>query len=194
MEKDWCSQIACDKAALIIIDMEKAFVDPKGAHCIKGAQATVPVLAKAIEQAREKDIPIFWVKRIYRQDGSDVEFTRFEKWDAGGRAMGPDSTGPNSIEEPEGLERRPEDYVIIKPRWSAFFQTELDLILRRRGIRTVILTGTTTPNCVRTTCYDAISLDYETVILENCCSSDTEEIQRANMEDMERVGAMLLHV
>ncbi|MBR4283198.1 MAG: isochorismatase family protein, partial [Anaerotignum sp.] len=51
--------------------------------------------------------------------------------------------------------------------------------------------GTTTPNCIRTTCYDGLSLDYNILIVEDCCSSNTEEIQRVNMEDMERVGAVL---
>ena len=92
------------------------------------------------------------------------------------------------------LARRPQpgDYTIIKPRWSAFFQTELDLILRRLDVRTVILTGTTTPNCIRTTCYDAIALEYNTVVLTDCCSSHTEEIQRVNLEDMARAGAILM--
>ena len=75
---------------------------------------------------------------------------------------------------------------------AAFFQTELDLILRRLHIDTVVLIGTTTPNCVRTTCYDAIALDYKTIVIERCCSSNTEEIQRVNMEDMERIGAVIL--
>ena len=111
---------------------------------------------------------------------------------AGGRACRPASTGPNSAQAPEGLRPQPGDYTIIKPRWSAFFQTELDLILRRLGVRTVILTGTTTPNCVRTTCYDAIALEYNTVVLTDCCSSHTEEIQRVNLEDMARAGAILM--
>lgn len=178
--------------ALIVIDMEKAFVEPGAGHCIAMAKATVPACNQACEEARAAGIPVFWVKRIYRQDGSDVEFTRFKVWDAAGRPLGPDSTGMNSIEEPDGLIRKPEDYVIIKPRWSGFFQTELDLVLRRKKIDTIILTGTTTPNCVRTTCYDGISLDYNTVILEQCCSSNTEEIQRVNMEDMERAGAVVV--
>lgn len=178
--------------ALIVIDMEKAFVEPGAGHCIAMAKSTVPACNQAAEEARDVGIPVFWVKRIYRQDGSDVEFTRFAVWDKAGRPLGPDSTGINSIEEPDGLVRKPEDYVIIKPRWSAFFQTELDLILRRKKIDTIILTGTTTPNCVRTTCYDGISLDYNTIILEQCCSSNTEEIQRVNMEDMERAGAIVV--
>ena len=142
--------------------------------------------------AREKGIPVFLVNRIYRADGSDVESTRYHAWVAGGKAMTPGSTGILSYEMPEGMEPQPGDYTLIKPRFSAFFQTELDLILRRLRVETVILIGTTTPNCIRTTCYDGISLDYNVVILPECCSSQTEEIQRVNMEDMERVGAKLL--
>ena len=84
------------------------------------------------------------------------------------------------------------DYRIIKPRYSAFFHTELDLILRRLGVNTIVLAGTTTPNCVRTTCYDAIALEYNAVVLTDCCSSQTEEIQRVNLEDMQRSGAILM--
>ena len=83
------------------------------------------------------------------------------------------------------------DYTIINPRFSAFFQTELDLILRSLGVKTVILKGTTTPNCIRTSCYDGLSLDYHILIIEDCCSSNTAEIQRVNMEDMARVGAVI---
>ena len=84
------------------------------------------------------------------------------------------------------------DYVVLKPRFSAFFHTELDLILRRLGVRTLYLTGTTTPNCIRTTCYDGLSLDYNVGILTDCCSSNSEEIQQANMVDMANIGATLM--
>ncbi|MFR7989269.1 MAG: cysteine hydrolase family protein [Anaerovoracaceae bacterium] len=180
------------KSALLVIDMQKAFVEPGAAHCIKGAKATVPYCAEEIEKARRAGIPVFWIKRQYRQDGSDVEFTRRQSWLDGGRTMAPGSKGINSEELAEGLVQQPEDYEIIKPRWSAFFQTKLDLVLRRLGVDTVILIGTTTPNCIRITCYDAIALDYRTVIIERCCSSQNEEIQRVNMEDMERIGAVIV--
>ena len=72
------------------------------------------------------------------------------------------------------------DYRIVKPRFSGFFGTPLDLILRRLGVDTVILAGTTTPNCIRTSCYDALSLDYDAIVLSDCTSSVTEEVQRAN--------------
>ena len=180
------------RSALILIDMENGFVDPRGGHCIRFARSTVPSCIRALDLSRSKGIPVFFVKRIYRSDGSDVELTRYAAWKAGGRACMPASAGFNSAQAPEGLRPQPGDYTIIKPRWSAFFQTELDLILRRLDVRTVLLAGTTTPNCVRTTCYDAIALEYNTVVLTDCCSSQTEEIQRVNLEDMERVGAILM--
>lgn len=177
------------KSAFILIDMENGFISPDSAHCIAGAAATVPACAEAIRLAREKSIPIFFVKRIYRADGSDVECTRYAQWVQGRRSMAPGTFGEA---EPEPLRPQPGDYAIIKPRWSAFFQTELDLILRRLGVRTVILAGTTTPNCIRTTCYDANALDYNVVVLSDCTSSQTEEIQRTNLADMARMGAHIL--
>lgn len=177
--------------ALVVIDMENAFIDPASPLCIKNALATVPACGRVIEKARERKIPVFFVNRIYRKNGSDVEFTRYQSWLGGDRYLAPGSTGPLSIDVPEEFKPKSGDYTIIKPRFSAFFQTELDLILRRLGIRTVILTGTTTPNCIRTTCYDGLSLDYNILIIEDCCSSNTEEIQRVNMEDMARVGAVI---
>ena len=179
------------KTALVVIDMENAFIDPASPLCIKNALATVPACGKVIEKARERKIPVFFVNRVYRKNGSDVEFTRYQSWYDGNRYLAPDSTGPLSIQVPEEFQPKDGDYCIVKPRFSAFFQTELDLILRRLGVRTVILTGTTTPNCIRTTCYDGLSLDYNILIIEDCCSSNTEEIQRVNMEDMARVGAVI---
>ena len=179
------------KTALIVIDMENAFISKQSPLCIKGAAETVPACGRVIEKARERSIPVFFVNRIYRRNGSDVEFTRYGSWLDGGRYLAPESTGALSIEVPPEFEPKQGDYTLIKPRFSAFFQTSLDLILRRLGVHTVFLAGTTTPNCIRTTCYDALSLDYNTVILTDCCSSNTEEIQRVNLEDMERVGAVL---
>lgn len=179
------------KTALVVIDMENAFISEESPLCIKQAAATIPACGRVIRKARERKIPVFFVNRIYRRNGSDVEFTRYNSWLNGGRYLAPDSTGALSIEVPAEFEPKEGDYTIIKPRFSAFFQTELDLMLRRLGVKTVFLAGTTTPNCIRTTCYDGLSLDYNIAVIEDCCSSNTEEIQRVNMEDMQRAGAVL---
>ena len=176
-------------SALLVIDMENAFISKDSPLCTPMAGEIVPACVAAVNRARGKGIPVFFVKRIYRSNGSDVEHTRYGRWAEGGRPLGPSSTGPCSAQAPEGLRPMRGDYTIIKPRFSAFFQTELDLLLRRQRVRTVLLCGTATPNCIRTTAYDAISLDYNVVLLEDCCASATREIQDANMADMERVGA-----
>ncbi len=179
-------------SALVVIDMEQGFLSPASPHCIPAAAATVPALCRALDTARAKGIPVFFVKRLYRPDGSDVELSRWSGWRDGGRAMAPGSVGTLSGQAPEGLRPQPGDYTIVKPRWSAFFQTELDLILRRLGVRTVILAGTTTPNCVRATAYDALALDYNAVVLSDCTSSRSEAAQRANLEDMACVGVTIM--
>lgn len=180
------------KTALVVIDMENAFIDATSPLCIKNAKATIPACGEVIAKARERQMPVFFVNRVYRKNGSDVEFTRYQNWQAGGRYLAPHSTGALSIEVPSVFQPKEGDYTIRKPRFSAFFQTELDLILRRLGVKTLFLAGTTTPNCIRTTCYDGLSLEYNIVILADCCSSNTEEIQRVNLEDMSRVGAEIV--
>ena len=180
------------RAALLVIDMQNGFLNPASAQCIRMAAAAVPACAAAIKKARALHIPVFYIKRQYRMDGTDVELCRYASWKAGGCAMAPGSHGPISEEFPPELQPQDTDYVVVKPRFSAFFATPLDMILRRMGIDTVLLTGTTTPNCIRTTCYDALSLDYTVAILPECCSSQTEAIQQANMQDMATIGAFML--
>ena len=177
------------KQALLIIDMQNGFLQPQSPLCIRGALATVPACARVISACRAAGVPVIFINRAYRAAGSDVELTRRQVWARGGKPLTPGSTGPLSVENPPEFGRASGDYEIIKPRYSAFFQTPLDLLLRRLGVDTVVLTGTTTPNCIRTTCYDAISLDYRVVVVEDCCSSNTEAIQQANMLDMGNVGA-----
>ena len=71
------------RSALLVIDMENGFVHPEGGHWIRFAQSMVPNCVRAVELARAKGIPVFFVKRLYRADGSDVELTRYPRWVAG---------------------------------------------------------------------------------------------------------------
>lgn len=184
------------KTAFLVIDMQKAFVEPGAALRIAGAKATVPAIRRALDAARRAGARIWWVEREYAADGSDMEKPRRKALESLGISgvLAPGSTGLNSVEQPDGLRKEPGDRTIIKKRYSAFFGTDLDRQLREEGIETIVLLGTTTPNCIRSTCYDGISLNYDVVVLEPCCSSNTPEIQRSNMEDMERAGAVIIRL
>lgn len=179
------------KTALLMIDMQKAFVEPGAALCVQGAKATVPACAAAVREARALGVRVLWIKREYAEDGSDMEPPRRKTLEEMGirGVLAPGSRGLNSVEEPDGLIRLDDETVIIKKRWSAFWETDLDEILKAAGVDTLLLAGTTTPNCVRTTCYDGIALGYRTIVLARCTSSMTDDIQYANLEDMRRAGA-----
>ena len=179
------------RAVLIMIDMQHGFIDSDSSLCIAGAQATVPACARALCSARERGVPVVYALRRYAADGSDVEAPRYHAW-LRDRALSDACANPNSVRVPREMEPQPSDRVIYKPRYSAFFGTGLDVLLRRLGVGTVILAGTTTPNCVRSSCYDALSLDYNVVVLEDCTSSRSPEVQRANIDDMVCAGAQVI--
>ncbi|MBQ9685001.1 MAG: cysteine hydrolase [Oscillospiraceae bacterium] len=180
------------RTALIVIDMQNGFLSPASPQYIAGAAATVPACATVIQSCRERGIPVFFVTRLYRADGSDVEHTRFHSWLDGGKPLSPGCPEAISAAMPEAFGVCEGDYLVYKPRFSAFFQTPVDLMLRRLGRDTVLLAGTTTPNCIRTTAYDGISLEYNVAVLSDCTSSVSEAVQRANLEDMARVGIQIL--
>jgi len=181
-----------ERSALIVIDMQNGFLSPASPQYIAGAAATVPACARVIRACRQRGIPVFFVTRLYRADGSDVEHSRFASWLAGGRPLSPESPPEIDAAMPAEFEVCPQDYCVYKPRFSAFFQTPVDLMLRRLGRDSVLLAGTTTPNCIRTTAYDAISLEYNAAVLSDCTSSVSDAVQRANLEDMARVGVQIL--
>jgi len=145
-----------------------------------------------IAYCREQGIPVFFVCRRYAADGSNVERARYRAWLEGGKPLSPGCSAELSADMPPIFSVDERDRHIFKPRYSAFFSTELDLILRRLHIRRLLLAGTTTPNCIRATCYDGLSLDYGVTVLSDCTSSVTDEIQQSNLKDMENVGARIL--
>ena len=106
--------------ALVVIDMENAFISKESPLCIQEAAKSVPACGRVIRKARERGIPVFFVNRIYRRNGSDVEFTRYDSWLGGNRYLAPNSTGALSIEVPAEFTPQKGDYTIIKPRFSAF--------------------------------------------------------------------------
>ena len=121
-------------AALLVIDMQRGFLEPSSPLFIDGAPASVPACAAVIAACREQGIPVFFVTRAYAADGSDVEKARRAAWEAGGKPLSPLCAPELSTDMPEEFGFCEKDYLLWKPRFSAFFQTPLDLMLRRRGI------------------------------------------------------------
>lgn len=179
------------RAAFLLIDMQNGFIDAASPLCIAGAAATVPACARALAAARAHGLAVFHVRRAYAADGSDVEAVRWETWAEGGRPLS--AADPASLDCPPELSPAPGEPVIMKPSWSAFFGTDLAATMRQQGIGTIVLAGTTTPNCVRSTAYDGLALGFNVAVLRDATSSRTPAAQEANLADMEAAGIQLLH-
>ena len=159
--------------ALVIIDMQNDFVLPEAPLCVKGAQATVPTIQKLLDRARAEGWRVIHVIRQHRRDGSDVEIGRAPLFTQGAGICVPGTKGAEIVDE---LAPLPDETILRKLRFSAFFQTELDMILRRLKIDTLLIAGTQYPNCVRGTATDAMSHDYNTIVVTDACSAQTDEI------------------
>jgi ureidoacrylate peracid hydrolase len=85
----------------------------------------------------------------------------------------------------DALHRAPTDIVVPKRRYSAFFATDLDLLLRERTIATVVVTGVVTNICVRSTVHDAFFLGYEVVVPVECVAATTPQAQATSLYDID---------
>lgn len=176
--------------ALLIIDMQNDFVREEAPLRVKNAGKIIGPVRAALEVFRSRKLPVFHVLRVHRPDGSDVEIFRQEIF----------KNTPFAVEGTTGAEVIPElfpkngEYVIRKIRMSAFLQTELDLMLRTLSVDTVYVAGIQTPNCIRTTVFDAFALNYRTFLIQDAVAGQTDEIHRANCGDMAAIGVGMVRV
>lgn len=172
------------KSALLIIDMQNDFVLEGVPLRVKGADDILGNITELLELFRSHGLPVFHVLRIQRKDGSDVETSRREIF----------SRTPFAVEGTKGaeviaeLEPAEGEYIIRKNRMSAFMNTDLDLMLRSLGVERVFIAGIQTPNCIRTTVFDAFAYNYATYLVDDAVAAQTPEIHRANVTDMENIG------
>ncbi len=171
--------------ALLIIDMQNDFVLPDAPACVKNAYSTIPKIKKILSFFREKKWNIFHIIREYLPDASNVEIVRIKDFENGKKYCVKGTKGAEIVDElkPIGYE-----YVIKKPRFSAFMNTQLDFILKRLKISNIVICGTQYPNCIRCSAYDSISYGYETIVLTDATSGQSYEVEKANIIDMKNIG------
>lgn len=172
-------------AALLTIDVQNDFTLPDAPATIPGTMEAIPKMQRVVEAFRNEHMPIVHVVRLYKEDGSNVDLCRREDVERGLRIAVPGSSGAGVVEEltPPATELDAEllldgrmqelgvsEWVMYKPRWSAFYNTPLDEHLQNLGVNTVVICGCNYPNCPRTTVYDATQRDYRTVFVTDATS------------------------
>jgi len=176
------------KTALLIIDMQNDFV-LEGAPCrIAGALGIVENIKKILEKFRKDGLPVFFIMKVHKKDGSDIEITREERFKKQPYVV----EGTEGAEIIDALAPKKGEVALKKIRMDAFLQTDLDLRLRSLGITDVVIIGIQTANCVRATAYAAVAYNYRTCLVDDAVAANTEEIHRANIFDMQNIGIVML--
>ena len=190
------SQKLQGRIALVIVDLQNDFLSPQGAYARGKTVSSEAILLP------ERLVP---VAQLVKKHHGLVAASLFTLW--------PDVDGQPMI-SPHLLERRPflqkgdfapgswgqanvdvltplVDVAVCKVAYSAFFNTQLDWILRRAGINTVVVCGIVTNGGVASTVRDAHMRDYQTVVLSDGCATFTENAHQAALTDMSSVAQVM---
>lgn len=152
-----------NKPAILVVDMLNDFV--YGALTCERGKAIVPATAALLDAARAKGVPVIFSNDAHLK-GIDRELSIW-----GDHAI---AGTPGAAVIPE-LKLSEGDYIVPKRRYSGFFQTDLDILLKELGVQTVVMTGLHTHMCVRHTSADAFSLGYDVVVAKEATDSFTKE-------------------
>jgi biuret amidohydrolase len=154
-----------EKTAMIVVDMQNDFVQEGAPIEIPRARAMVPRLNRLLDVCRAHQIPVIYIHHVIR--GGDIDAGRLADHHEVIRNNQAIIAGTPNVEIYEGLKPQPGDLVVAKPRYSAFYGTDLEAILRSKGIDTLIISGTVTNVCCESTTRDAFSRDYKVIFLSD---------------------------
>src|SRR5215831_15007190 len=157
------------KTAMIVVDMQNDFVAAGAPIEVPAARAMVPKLAEVLTICRDAGIRVIYTAHVHRRDGCDMGlFDDIHPPVASRAALVDDTQGVDIYPE---LAPAPGEHVIKKHRYSGFFGTDLDIILREWGVDTVIISGTSTENCCHATARDAMFRNYRVVFLSDATAT-----------------------
>jgi nicotinamidase-related amidase len=189
-----------ENTALIAIDMQVDFcapggwIDQRGIDLVNTRRPIKP-MQRLFDRLRAAGYPIVHTREGHRPDLSDLPANK--QWRSRRAGAGIGDPGPCGRPLTRGepgwqiipeLAPLPGETVVDKPGKGAFYATDLDQILRTRGIRNLIVTGVTTDCCVQSTMRDANDRGYECLLLEDCCAATEIANHEAQVEMFKLCG------
>jgi len=180
----------CDPkyAALVVVDVQNDFVSPKGSAAKRGedvsvAMAMVPNLIRLIDEGRHVGLTIVYIRTTHS------EWTDTPSWiyrSSQKSGLNTCREGTWGAELYEGIAPLPSERVVIKHRYSAFINTDLNTVLKARGVQSVLVCGVATNVCVETTARDAYMFDYYVTMIDDCSAAYESKLHMGTLENMRR--------
>lgn len=179
-------EIDISKTALLVVDMQNDFLKAtKGLFLefakLAQAEGIVSNFAKVIAAARQVGIPVVFTAHVHKKDKTDVHNpitdiatiteTASDFWEPLRNIVVEGTHGADIVDE---LKPAPGEHVVYKRRCSAFYGTDLEIILRSRGIDTLIMGGIVTDGCFLCAFRGAWDRDFEIIVLGDCCATSPE--------------------
>ncbi|MEO1407082.1 MAG: pyrimidine utilization protein B [Pseudomonadota bacterium] len=194
-------QLAASETALIVIDMQNAYATPGGyvdlaGFDISGAASVIGRIGETLRAARAAGIPIVFLQNGWDPDYVEAGTPKSPNWHKSNALktmrMRPElhgqllARGGWDYEIVDALKPQPGDIRVAKPRYSAFFNTPLDSLLRSRGIRNLVFVGIATNVCVESTLRDGFHLEYFCTMLEDATHHlGPDFLQKASVYNVE---------
>jgi ureidoacrylate peracid hydrolase len=141
----------------------------------------VPRLTRLIDEARSAALPVIYVKTTH-SDWTDTPSWLFRKSQQ--KTLDTCREGTWGAEFYDGIAPLPGERIVIKHRYSAFINTDLNTVLRARGVESVLVTGVATNVCVETTARDAYVFDYYVTLVEDCSAAYSQAAHSATLENI----------
>jgi ureidoacrylate peracid hydrolase len=174
------------RTALVVIDMQNAFVAPGAPMEVPAARDIVAPINRLAAELRRRGVAVIWVAHENRKDGRDWAGF-FDAFIAPGRradAAAALAAGAELQKLFPALEVAPGYLRVAKNRYSPFIRSEFEKILQQRGLDTLLIAGTKTNVCCECTARDAMMLDYKVVLLSDCTAALSDDEQRATLENV----------
>jgi ureidoacrylate peracid hydrolase len=180
----------CDPryAALIVVDVQNDFVSPEGSAGKRGedvgaAMAMIPNLTGLIDQARRVGLTIIYIRTTH-SDWTDTASWVYRTSQKSG--LSTCREGSWGAEFYDGIAPLPTERVVIKHRYSAFINTDLNTVLKARGIQSVLVCGVATNVCVETTARDGYMYDYYVTMIDDCSAAYDAKLHMSTLENIRR--------
>jgi ureidoacrylate peracid hydrolase len=180
----------CDPryAALIVVDVQNDFVSPEGSAAKRGddvgaAMAMIPNLTRLIDQARKVGLTIVYIRTTH-SDWTDTASWIYRTSQKSG--LNTCREGTWGAEFYDGIAPLPSERVVIKHRYSAFINTDLNTVLKARAIQSILVCGVATNVCVETTARDGYMYDYYVTMIDDCSAAYDAKLHMGTLENMRR--------